>query len=222
MRVRGRGAPCLYQARPVRGPPHRGRPVPRGGPRNPTRLFVHQHNDERGRMSPDGGGALARACARKMPLGGTAADGQPRISHRRGRASTPSSQEPPTGARGGALDSGDHAGHRVCCGRGRNRGARAQMMTGCARTGAQCLKANFLRGCDGQGRPRPQGRPGQGPGRRPSSREPDERCVGQGGCSASTPWTGAARRPQGRSPGAGGSQAPSPCGPRRPCAAPSQ
>lgn len=137
------------------------------GPRNPICLFVHQHNDERGCMSPDGGGAPARACARKMPQGArrrtgsresrTGADG-------RGRASTPSSQEPPTGAGGGALDSRDHAGHRVCCGRGRNRGAQAQMTTGCARTGVQCLKANFLRGCDGQGRPRPQEWTGQGPG----------------------------------------------------------
>ena len=88
------------------------------GPRDPTCLFVHQHGDESDHMSPGEGRAPAGARCRRMPPGGTATDEQSRISHRRGQASTPSSQEPLTARGEGALDSRDHAGRRAYCGRG--------------------------------------------------------------------------------------------------------
>ena len=75
---------------------------------------------------------------------------------------------------------------------GRSRGAQAQMTAGRGRAGVQRLKANFLRGCDGQGRPRPRGGQGRGPGKGPPAASPAMGASGRERCPASTPWTGAA------------------------------
>ena len=151
-----------------------GGPFRAEAPRDPTCLFAHQRGDESDHMSPGEGRAPAGACGRKMPPGGTAADEQSRISTGAGRRRCRAVKRLLRARGEGAPDSRDHAGRRAYCGRGRSRGAQAQMTAGRGRTVVQRLKANFLRGCGGQGRP------GQGPGQRPSSREPGERCVGQG------------------------------------------